>query len=336
MRREAAVNDRSDDLARVCRRLFGTEPTAVERIPGRRRASVRLVIGGRRAVATPRKHPGRARMELAVLRGLAPLTDAVPRVFGFSSGWLIQEDLGGRRLSQALADGAPAERAAWLERALISLAEIQEAGASAGLAARLPRLGAARDWRARLAAMPARIGAALDRAAPPLDEAALVEALNPARFGFVKWDARPGNAIAREDGSVAWFDWEHCGARDPLDDPAWLLGDEYVVLEPVAEAELLELAVSRFGRPRDEAEAGAYLATYGVLHMTVRLSLVLKYKAGDDWWDPAYCLERDKIGVTLDCALNLVERAARWSERSPTLRPLSEWYAGLGDVLRTL
>jgi len=25
------------------------------------------------------------------------------------------------------------------------------------------------------------------------------------------------------DGGVAWIDWEHCGARDALDDLAWLL-----------------------------------------------------------------------------------------------------------------
>jgi hypothetical protein len=326
----------AEEAARACRRLFGTEPTAVERIAGRRRASLRVEIGGRRAIATPRKHPGRARMEVAVLQALAPLTVAVPRIYGFASGWLFQEDLGGRRLSQALAASPPEARAAWLERALESLAGIQAAAARAGLAARLPRLGADPEWRARLAAMPARIGDRLDRPAPALDMDALVEALNPARFGFVKWDSRPGNAIAREDGTVAWFDWEHCGARDPLDDPAWLLGDEYVALDGAAEEELFEGAIARFAADRDPGEARAYLATYGALHATVRLSLVLKYKADGDWWDPAYCLERDKIGVTLDCALTLTGRAARWAARSPRLRPLAAWYAGLDDSLRAL
>lgn len=330
------MNAGVDDAIRACRLAFGTEPKAVERIPGRRRASVRLQIGDRHAIATPRKHPGRARMEFAVLQALAPLTRAVPKVYGAAAGWLFQEDLGGRRLSQALAASPQEARVGWLERGLESLAEIQAAGAQAGLAPRLPRLGTTPDWRARLAAMPARIGAQLGHAAPVLDEAGLAETLVPASFSFVKWDARPGNAIAREDGTVAWFDWEHCGVRDPLDDPAWLLGDEYVALDSAAEAGLFEAAVARFGGARDPDESRAYLATYGALHATVRLSLVLNHKADGPWWDPAYCLERDKIGVTLDCALALTGRAARWSDRSPALRPLAGWYAGLDEVLRAL
>lgn len=325
-----------DDAVRACRQIFGAEPTAVECIPGRRRASVRLRIGDRKAIATPRKHPGRARMEFAVLRALAPLTRAVPRVYGFASGWLFQEDLGGTRLSQALATSPQKARIAWMERGLESLAEVQIAGARAGLASRLPQLGGAPDWRARLAAMPGKVGERLGRPAPILDEAGLAEALTPARFAFVKWDARPGNAIAREDGTVAWFDWEHCGARDPLDDPAWLLGDEYVALDGEAEAGLFESAALRFGADRDPEVAQTYLATYATLHATVRLSLVLSHKADGAWWDPAYCLERDKIGVTLDSALALTGRAARLSERSPALRPLAAWYAGLDEVLKTL
>ena len=56
---------------------------------------------------------------------------------------------------------------------------------------------------------------------------------------FIKWDGRLGNAAARADSSVAWFDWEHCGARAWLDDVAWLLGDEYAGATTASEGHLL-------------------------------------------------------------------------------------------------
>ena len=144
---------------------------------------------------------------------------------------------------------------------------------------------------------------------------------------FVKWDARPGNAIIRADGRMAWIDWEDCGARNRLDDMAWLLGDEFVPDLPIeVEERLLAAHVPHFADDMPLADAVEYLSAYGTLHMCVRLGMILNERGGGPWWDQELCLATDQVGVTLEHARRLCRRAARWSARSAIVRALSPWF----------
>ena len=156
----------------------------------------------------------------------------MPEILGYDGEWLIQEDLGSRRLSEALLRDSPNAVEKWLRTACESLAAIHRAGRQAGLERQVVALGQTRKWLQKLVATPDRVGRYLNLPAPDLDAEEIVAALSPGEPWFIKWDARPGNAVACNDGRVAWFDWEHCGCRNRLDDLAWLLGDEYVLDRP--------------------------------------------------------------------------------------------------------
>ena len=85
------------------------------------------------------------------------------------------------------------------------------------------RLGTADSWLRGLIDTPNRIGEALEAPAPDLDTDGLVSTLQAGEPCFLKWDARPGNAVVLADGSIGWFDWEHCGARNALAENAFLI-----------------------------------------------------------------------------------------------------------------
>ena len=129
-------------------------------------------------------------------------------------------DLGSRRLSEALLRDSPDAVEKCLRTACESLAAIHRAGRQAGLERQVVALGQTRKWLQKLVATPDRVGRYLNLPAPDLDAEAIVAALSPGEPWFIKWDARPGNAVACNDGRVAWFDWEHCGCRNRLDDLA--------------------------------------------------------------------------------------------------------------------
>lgn len=178
------------------------------------------------------------------------------------------------------------------------------------------------DWVARLIETPARIGEAIVVESPHLDTAAISRLVQAGAPSFVKWDARPGNAMMRLDGSVVWFDWEHCGARNALDDFAWLLADEYV---PEMSG-LLEIAVAQAPDRLSAEEARDYFGAYATFHTAVRLALIVHYKDEDDWWDEAVCLNDDKVRVTEAGAHALCMRGAEFASIQGVTAPLSQWF----------
>jgi hypothetical protein len=185
--------------------------------------------------------------------------------------------------------------------------------------------------------MPVRLGVAAGIVAPPLDTAGLAAQVTPPAVAFIKWDARPGNAVLLEDGSVAWFDWEHAGRRAPLDDLVWLFGDEYVGDWPDIEAALLARRLGDFAAGVSGAVAREYLATMLCLHACVRLALIVSYRQRDGrWWDRAHTLRNDRVGVDRDLAVTLCAKAARWAGQTGTTRPLVPWFAAIADWLRAL
>jgi hypothetical protein len=305
----------------------------VEQPGGRLRRSVRLFLEDRSVIVTKRRAPARARLEAEVLQVLADQGAPVPGLLGFDGVWLIQEDLGSSRLSQALAAMHEAEAEGLLENAIAGLAAAQQAGRERGLDRQVVAIGKNADWIATLATIHRRIGEQLQLSAPTLPTDRLVAQLRPQRPAFIKWDARPANAAIRADGAVAWFDWEHCGCRHPLDDVVWLLCDEYTPDLPKAEEQLIGRILPWFLNGSAQDVAYDYLMTFGVLHGAMRLSLILTEKADGPWWDPARCLDLDSVGVTLEMALRLCRRSARWAARGSLTPELGNWFEEVAERL---
>ena len=323
--REAFMSEFARDARRACEGLLDARVTRTEPPGGRRRKSVRAFLEDRSVIVTRRKHRARAELEVVVLRELHARGAGVPRVVAFDGTWMVQEDLGERRLSQALAGAAEAESEKWLGAALDSLARIHQAGRAAGLEVHVPRIGAKSEWLLKLVETPKRLGDFLSLPAPDLPVPELVDRLGFRRPQFIKWDARPGNAATLEDGSVAWFDWEHCGCRNGLEDVAWLLGDEYVPDRAGVEDRLLERFLPVFAGESDPNDSRGYLAIFGTLHMCVRLALILSTKGQGPWWDWEYCLKHDKVAVTAATARKTCLRAARWAGKLAVTEALVPW-----------
>lgn len=334
---ERIRRQRSKTLTKSCSRLLDAEVRSIRFPGGRTRESYLLQLAdGREIIGTERDSRHRALIEAKILRCLHDAGAPVPALLGADGGTiLLQEALQGQRLAAALHDAPPASMQALLASALTGLLQAQRAGNAGQLQALLPELGTSRKWILDLVQQPAAIGRYLDVPTPTLDRDALVTLLTPAHLSFIKWDARPGNAMVDPQGVVRWFDWEHAGVRAALDDLVWLLCDEYVADIPAVEAALLDNFVPQFAPQIPRSEAMDYCRVFGTFHMSVRLGLILKYMDGE-WWDAARCIERDKVGVTLACARTLCQRGARWAVAHPLTNPLAPWFAAVGEAIERL
>jgi hypothetical protein len=331
--RAASPRIAADAAVRACARLLGVEPVRIDYPGGPSRSSVRALAAGRSFIVTRRKHRTRAALEAGVLSELHAAGAPVPAVLAFDGEWLIQQDLGERRLSAAL--GADDRHAAgqWAARAVAALLQCQQAAARIGLSRRVAPIGTKAEWLPGLLLTPGRIAERLGLRAP--DSAAVWPPgqLLPRQHSFVKWDSRPGNALQVDDGAsdggVAWIDWEHCGTRDALDDLAWLLCDEYMPDDEELEAALLDRYLPQFAALSGRAPEDAllYLSRFGTLHACIRLQLVLEYKGDGAWWDPDDCERTDRIGVTAEGAGRLCRRGARWALRCPLGERMARFFA---------
>jgi aminoglycoside phosphotransferase (APT) family kinase protein len=316
----------------VCEKLTGERPDDVTYPGGRSRESVRLHFGDRTRILTRRPDSDKARREARILRALHENGGPVPEIFAFDGLWMVQEDLGNRRLSFVLNGDDRDERGRAMEAAVVGLANCHDASRAAEPLKSAHLLGFKRDWIEKLIGNPRQIGKKIGVNAPKLDMDTLVPFLRVRTASVVKWDSRPGNAAIRDDGACAWFDWEHCGRRNPPDDLAWLLGDEFMPDEPEIEAQVLTDHIGRFSRGFDSTEETLlYLLAFGVFHMTVRLELIVYRRLRDgEWWDFDYCMKGDKIGVAAICVERLCKRGARWAMANSATAPLSAWFL---DVL---
>jgi hypothetical protein len=317
----------ADKLAasETCRELLGREPDTIETPGGKTRDSVRARFGAQSLIVTHRKQEQRARLEALVLRALNESSAPAPRLIAWRGAWLLQQDMGTQRLSEALHGsdaGAVVDR---LHEAITGLVHCQRAGREQGLEQQLVVLGKNRPWFDKLLARRHAVGDLLDIAPPELPEEDLVTLLRVREPGFIKWDARPGNAIVGAGGEVYWIDWEHCGCRNPLDDLVWLLADEYTPTTAVIETQLLDTWLKPFSEGWVPGEAQDYFYSYGVLHGMVRLHYILRHKGDGPWWNPAVCLSGDKVGVTREYALCVTAKMRRWTAQSTLLGVLGPW-----------
>ena len=325
-----------DEIVDASRRLLGSIPEKVEFPGGRSRRSVRVCCEGKSYIFSLRRLAGKAEREVWALETLGRAGAPVPELVAFDGTWLVQEDLGSERLSTALNFASPETAEAGLVAAVEALSLCHRAGKSLAASDRVRRLGATLEWTKGLAGFVGKVSQRLDLGTPELDLAELHRILRPRVPSLVKWDARPGNACIRNDGSVGWFDWEHCGLRNPTDDMVWLLADEFVPDNPALEAQLVEQhAVSVFGDFLDLSIVREYYAVFAALHSAARLELILS-KRKQHWWDWRTCVEFDRIGVTLEAGSRLCRRGARVSEQSALTRALSPWFLTVEEHLKAL
>ncbi len=322
-------------MSRVCEKLLGVNVTAANFPGGLYRRSFRLFLSdGRSVIASRREAPGRAMLEERILQHLTRYNALVPKPLGFNGVVLIQEDLPGKRLSEVLGSASEVQFEQYLGQGLDSLADIHQKAELAGLDTAVPMHGEHSDWLISLLDRTAVIGSFLSVPCPEMPVEALYDLLVLLNPRFLKWDARPGNAMLLDNGQVAWFDWEHCCARNRLDDMSWLLCDESVPDSyPEAEDRLIDQYLAKFSDGRDMAEAHDYLRVYGILHMCVRLGRILNAKSYDEWSDADINLDKQQPGSTLKEAHRLCVRAARWSEKTEHTEILANWFKQLSKRL---
>lgn len=328
-------DERRDEVTSLARRMFGQDPRRVAFPGGKSRAAFIADMGDEAGSApqpwvfAKRSDLDDAQMEAIVLKALQP-SGHTPRLKGRFERWVVQEALPGTRLPLVLDRLTnPAEREALIVAALDALVAIHETADRVGLQHRVPKVGTVDGWLWNRTGAAKRIARTAGIDAPDIDRDWLVERMDVRRSHFVKWDARPGNALVHHsaDGAqVSWFDWEDCGRSTPLDDLAFVLFDEWTPLDEAATRRLMARYTPRFaGRLKGE-EADLYLRLFAMTHTVLRLRMALKLHARkDEWWDRGYCLDGDKVGVTPVETANLIRRGLWLAREHAKLAPYAPW-----------
>jgi len=228
--------------------------------------AVRVEFADGSVIATRRKRPERSQLEAFVMKTLHENGAAVPAVLAYDGDCLMQEYIKGQRLPHVFAGSDDGMSRTVLTTAAQELAEIHRIAARRGLDQKVVRLGVKEDWVARLIETPARIGEPIGVESPHLDTAAISRLVQAGAPSFVKWDARPGNAMMRPDGSVVWFDWEHCGARNALDEINVIItaADENIVAAAGVESVVEAIGIENTVRLTAEDDVRTFGAEQGV------------------------------------------------------------------------
>ncbi|MBK8455517.1 MAG: hypothetical protein WAQ53_01120 [Thiofilum sp.] len=316
----------------LCQQLINKSVIALEFPGGFYRSTLRLLLDdGNSVIATRRLDASRSRYEALVLQRLARHSAPIPQLYAYNGVVMLQEDLVGQRLSDVLFNASEAEYLQWIDAALNALNQVHLYADYEQLHASTPIIGCEHEWLISLIDRTAVLGHYFNLPCPTVPVQALYHQLQLLHPRFVKWDARPGNAILH-NGQVSWFDWEHCGARMPCDDMVWLLCDETVPDYPEAENCLIDTWLDNFAGNVPNQIAYEYLRAFGVHHSCVRLTRILDDKGGQSWAEYEERLGL-KQGRLARMAKRLCVRAARWAEQNPLTKPLQSWLLELADLV---
>ncbi len=322
-----------EEVVLLCANLLGVHVDVVEFPGGTSRESVRVKVAEQAFIVTRRKSQRRAELESGVLRALNQYGAPVPHLIASRDKVLIQQDVGQLRLAQSLHLASPEEAGALLQSALESLHRIHRIAESHEALRSVVVLGNDRRWLDTFARSAQRLGTLMQHPAPELPIDRLIALLQIERPVLIKWDARPGNAVVRENGRVLWIDWEHCGRRHPLDDMAWLLADEYTPENKSVEMDMIPRLLPYFAHGYSPQQASEYFHVYAVLHSCIRLSMIMRQQLKDGWGDFDRCLALDKVGVVKALAVRVSERASRWAQRSTLTQGLQPWFEELAGLI---
>ncbi|MGB0847624.1 MAG: phosphotransferase [Thiolinea sp.] len=319
------------NYSHICEQHLQCKVIAADFPGGRQRSSFRLHLdNGHTAIASRRFDSGRARLEYRMMQALKASNAPVPKCFAFNGMVLIQEDLPGIRLSEALKNATREQYTQWLSLALDALAQIQQIATQQSLQHELPIVGCEPDWLIALIDRTALLGNHTKLPCPLVPVATIYERLVLLKPCFTKWDARPGNAMLEDNAQVRWFDWEHCCARNPMDDMAWLLCDDAVPEYPEEEEQLIHTYLETFADGRNPEHAMAYLSIFGTHHTCIRICRLLDEKAYDSW--QAFEQRVNAIpGTLLPITQQLCAKASRWAAKSPETAMLQEWFLAVRE-----
>ncbi|MEQ8314929.1 MAG: phosphotransferase [Gammaproteobacteria bacterium] len=320
----------------LCARLLKADLDSIDFPGGKSRESLRAKIAENSIILTKRKHLERAKLESFVLRTLNRYRAPVPHLIAAHQHYLIQQDVGGTRLSESLQGSDEDSTATLVKSALGSLANLHQIGLSDEAFNSVVVLGNKDSWLRSFIKAAERLGTVLGLPAPKLNVPSLSKLLTVEEPQLIKWDARPGNAIVRDNGAVIWIDWEHCGRRHPLDDVAWLMNDEFMPYYPAMEKSILDKAIPLFGKGMSAEQAMEYYCVFSCLHACVRLELIISFQVKKGWWDYDYCVRFDKVGVVKDLALQVARRASNLSQISSGVAPLTSWFDDIGSKIELL
>lgn len=317
----------SEDASQLVQQVFGQQPDSVAWPGGRSRKTFVITYGDQKYVVSRRAGPGRARLEAHILERLHA-GGFSPKLVRQRENWVVQSFVPGDRLAVALATGGGNAGPA----AARSLALMQQAATTANLHEIVPAIGARPGWTRDLLTAGHRIAAAQGWPAPDLDLDQIETFLTSPPRTFVKWDARPGNAVVNPATSQpVWIDWEHAGLRVAADDLVWLVCDEWFPEDPELEAATIAAYQGGHGDAFD-FDLDRYVRVFGVFHMLVRATLILERLRSAGWGDETRLLQLDQVGATPGRLASLCARGRRWSALSPEAGSL----AGLFDRIASL
>jgi len=321
----------------LCQQLLGHQVAHIEYPGGSYRTSCQLILeNGQTLIATRRSTPVRSRYESLILQRLEKHNAPIPQHYAYNGLVLLQEDIQGIRLSEALENATEKQYESYMHSALNALSEIHQIADKEGLDHAVPIIGCERDWLIALLDRTAIIGNHLNIPCPSVPVAQMFDLLLLLKPRFIKWDARPGNAILCNDGNVKWFDWEHCCARNRIDDIAWLLCDDSVPDYPETEERLIEAHLHAFADERNIDEAFAYLNVFGVHHCCVRLARLLDEKRNRTWHDVDINIKHGQSGLALKESIRLCKRASRWSRKNEMTAVLGDWFLEIAEYLKRI
>jgi hypothetical protein len=312
----------------LCQQLINKSVVALE-FPGDfYRSTLRLLLNdGNTIIATRRFDSARSRYESLIMQRLAIHNAPIPQLYAYNGLVTLQEDLTGQRLSEALINATEAEYLQWMDAALHSLHQIHLYAGYEQLHEVVPIVGAEHEWLITLIDRTALLGHYFNVPCPTIPVQALYHQLQLLNPRFVKWDARPSNAML-QNGQVSWFDWEHCCARMPCDDLVWLLCDDAAPDYPEAENCLIDTWLDAFAGNTPSQIAYEYLRAFGVHHSCVRLGRLLDNKGVESWSEYEQRLKVEQ-GSLRTIARRLCTRAARWSTQNPLTQKLEPWFLEL-------
>ncbi len=319
-----------------CQQLLGQKLVAIDFPGGVHRSSFRLMLeNGHSVIASRRANAGRSFYESLIMRRLEKHQAPIPKHYAYNGLVMIQEELLGVRLSDALQNCSKEQYVTMMSSALEALLEIHHIAEQEKLSEVVPIIGCEPDWLIAFIDRTALLGNYMGIPTAKLPVKQIYDCLLLLKPRFIKWDARPGNAMLGDDGKVKWFDWEHCCARNPMDDMAWLLCDDTVPNYPDAEDQLIDTYLAAFADDRKFDEARVYLDVFGMHHACVRLCRILHEKDNDSWlvYENRVSVQR---GTQLRIAQQLCKRASRWAGKNAMTASLAEWFLQIAKRLPRL
>lgn len=303
------------EIVAFCRAEWDMDPSDIQYPGGSGRKTVQVTVGGATYVVSKRSSGSRARLEGDVLSRLSDM-ELVPKLISRRENVVVQELVTGERLTSALERADAQGREDLLIKSGLSLLEAQIYAEKAGLNALVPRIGVRPNWKKDFANSPFRLAQEFGFDCSGYDSDRVVNILVQGRPSFVKWDARPGNAMLAENRLI-WIDWEHCGLAATEDDLVWLMADEWTPISPDAEISLLTDFAMR--REEDFEKLSQRFYVKAVLHCAIRASLIFRRKGEGPWWNPYEAMKHDRVGVTAAHVRRVCLKAERWAvENSET------------------